>query len=115
MILKLPNPYKEFYIYTYACGEGLGGILMQEGFVIAYESHKLKYHGKNYTTHNLKVGSHSPCPQGVVTLPLSSIHHGEITSSWAKILIYLSHLECQIMKVDRILGGVWPWNRIHQG
>nr|GEX10436.1 reverse transcriptase domain-containing protein [Tanacetum cinerariifolium] len=39
-------------------GDGwLGAILMQRGMVIAYVSHQLKVHKKNYTTHNLELGA----------------------------------------------------------
>lgn len=55
LILKLLDLHKEFSICTNACGEGLGGILMQEGSMIFYESHKIKDHEKNYATHNLEL------------------------------------------------------------
>jgi hypothetical protein len=38
-----------------ACKEGLGGVLSQEGFVVCYESQKLKEHEKNYATHDLEL------------------------------------------------------------
>jgi hypothetical protein len=37
--------------------EGLGGVLIQEGFVICYESRKLKEHEKNYATHDLELAT----------------------------------------------------------
>lgn len=40
---------------TNTCVEGLGGVLLQEDFVIAYESYKLKDHKKNYATHDLEL------------------------------------------------------------
>lgn len=40
-----------------ACVEGLGGVLMQEGSMIAYESCKLKDHEKNYATHDLELAT----------------------------------------------------------
>ena len=46
-ILKIADPKKDFVVCTDACIEGLGGVLMQEGFVICYESRKLKEHEKN--------------------------------------------------------------------
>jgi hypothetical protein len=39
------DPYKE----------GLGGVLMQEGHVICYESRKLNEHKVNYVTHNMEL------------------------------------------------------------
>ena len=45
---------------TDACNEGLGGVLMQEGHVIAYESRKLKTHEKNYATYDLELDTIIP-------------------------------------------------------
>ena len=39
--LKIANPKKDFVVCMDACIEGLGGVLMQEGFFIFYESIKL--------------------------------------------------------------------------
>lgn len=54
-ILKLPDPLKDFIVCTDACIEGLGGVLMREGIVVAYESRKLKDYEKNYATHYLEL------------------------------------------------------------
>ena len=54
-ILKIVDPNKEFVVCTYACIEGLGGVLMQECFMIFYESRKLNEHEKNYETHDLEL------------------------------------------------------------
>ena len=43
-ILKITDPEKDFIVCTDACNEGLGGVLIQEGDAIAYESRKLKTH-----------------------------------------------------------------------
>ena len=56
-VLKIVDPKKDFVVFTDACIEGLGGVLMQEGFVIFYESRKLKEHGNNYATHDLELTS----------------------------------------------------------
>ena len=40
---------------TDACNDGLGGVLTQEGHVIAYESRKLKIHENNYATYDLEL------------------------------------------------------------
>jgi hypothetical protein len=37
-ILRIVDPEKDFLVCIYACKEGLGGVLMQEGQVICYES-----------------------------------------------------------------------------
>ncbi|WMV49759.1 hypothetical protein MTR67_043144 [Solanum verrucosum] len=46
-----------FVVYCYASRIFLGGVLMQNGKVIAYASRKLKVHGKNYPTHDLELAA----------------------------------------------------------
>jgi hypothetical protein len=55
MIFKVPYMDKEFLVCIDTSNEGLGGVLMQEGRVIAYISRKLRRHEENYTTHNLEL------------------------------------------------------------
>ena len=52
-ILKVIDPVKYFVLHTDACGQGIGGVLMQENQVICYGSRKMKEHEKNYATHEL--------------------------------------------------------------
>jgi hypothetical protein len=40
-----------------ACKEGLGGVLMQGGSVVCYESQKLNEHEVNYVTHDLELAA----------------------------------------------------------
>jgi hypothetical protein len=54
-ILRIADPNEDFIVCTYACNEGLGGVLHQNGFVICYESRKLKEHEINYATHDLEL------------------------------------------------------------
>jgi hypothetical protein len=54
-ILKIADPNKDYVVCMDACKEGLGGVLSQEGFVVCYESQKLKEHEKNYATHDLEL------------------------------------------------------------
>jgi hypothetical protein len=54
-ILKIVDINKDYIVCTDACKEGLGGVLSQEGFVVCYESRKLKKHEKNYATHDLEL------------------------------------------------------------
>ena len=42
---------------TNACNDGLGGVLTQDGHVIADESRKLKIHEKNYATYDLELAT----------------------------------------------------------
>ncbi|GJT73881.1 putative reverse transcriptase domain-containing protein [Tanacetum coccineum] len=56
-ILDLPEGSEDFVVYCDASHKGLGAVLMQREKVIAYASRQLKVHEKNYTTHDLKLGS----------------------------------------------------------
>jgi hypothetical protein len=54
-ILKVPDMDVDFLVCTDASKEGLGGVLMQDGRVIAYISRKLRRHEENYATHDLEL------------------------------------------------------------
>ncbi|GKF05406.1 putative reverse transcriptase domain-containing protein, partial [Tanacetum coccineum] len=56
-ILALPEGCEDFVVYCDASHKGLGAVLMQREKVIAYASQQLKVHEKNYTTHDLELGS----------------------------------------------------------
>ena len=56
-VLKVVDLEKDFVVCTDACGQGLGGVLMQENHVICYESRKLKEHEKNYAIHDLELAT----------------------------------------------------------
>nr|GFB24435.1 putative reverse transcriptase domain-containing protein [Tanacetum cinerariifolium] len=56
-ILALPEGAKDFVAYCDASHKGLGAVLMQREKVISYASRQLKIHEKNYTTHNLELGT----------------------------------------------------------
>ncbi|GKC50770.1 putative reverse transcriptase domain-containing protein, partial [Tanacetum coccineum] len=56
-ILALPEGSEDFLVYCDASHKGLGAVLMHREKVIAYASRQLKTHEKNYTTHDLKLGS----------------------------------------------------------
>ncbi|GJS87611.1 putative reverse transcriptase domain-containing protein [Tanacetum coccineum] len=55
--LALPEGSEDFVVYCDASHKGLGAVLMQREKVIAYASRQLKIHEKNYTTHDLELGS----------------------------------------------------------
>ena len=40
-----------------ACGQGLGGVLIQDKHMICYESRKLKEHENNYATQDLELAA----------------------------------------------------------
>jgi hypothetical protein len=54
-VLNIADPDNDFLVCTNACKEGLGGVLLQEGRVICYESRKLNEHEFNYVTHDLEL------------------------------------------------------------
>jgi hypothetical protein len=56
-ILRIANPNMDFMVCTDVCKQGLGGVISQHGFVICYESRKLKEHEKNYATHDLELAT----------------------------------------------------------
>ena len=53
-ILIIADPNEYFIVSTYACKEGIGGILTHNGHVICYEFMNIKDNEKNYTTHDLE-------------------------------------------------------------
>ncbi|GJY08643.1 putative reverse transcriptase domain-containing protein [Tanacetum coccineum] len=56
-ILALPEGSEDFIVYCDASHKGLGVVLMEREKVFSYASRQLKIHEKNYTTHDLELGS----------------------------------------------------------
>ncbi|GJW17828.1 putative reverse transcriptase domain-containing protein [Tanacetum coccineum] len=56
-ILALPKGSEDFIVYCDASIKCLGAVLMQREKVIAYASHQLEIHEKNYATHDLELGA----------------------------------------------------------
>jgi hypothetical protein len=56
-VLTLPMESVGYVVYTNALKKGLGGVLMQQGLVVAYASRQLKEHEKNYPTHDLELAA----------------------------------------------------------
>eukprot|EP00253_Pinus_taeda_P033350 PITA_33350 len=54
-VLNITHPDKEFVLCTDACKRGLGGVPMQEGQVVCFESEKLNEHEQNYPTRDLEL------------------------------------------------------------
>jgi hypothetical protein len=54
-VLVMPDLQKEIDIYCDACGQCLGCVLMQEGYVIAYASRQLRFQELNYPAHDLEL------------------------------------------------------------
>jgi hypothetical protein len=56
-VLAQPDIEKPFDVYCDASGSGLGCVLMQEGWVIAYVSRQLRRHEEHYHTHDLELAT----------------------------------------------------------
>ncbi|GKA29049.1 putative reverse transcriptase domain-containing protein [Tanacetum coccineum] len=56
-IQALPEGSEDFVVYCDASHKGLCVVLMEREKVIAYASRQLKFYEKNYTTHDLELGS----------------------------------------------------------
>jgi hypothetical protein len=56
-VLAMPDIHKSFDIYCDASKQGLGCVLMQEGYMIAYASRQLRKHEQNYPTHDLELAA----------------------------------------------------------
>ena len=56
-MLILPNIHKDFQVYCDASRQGFGGVLMQDGKVVAYTSRQLRPHEVNYATHDLELAA----------------------------------------------------------
>jgi hypothetical protein len=54
LILKFPDMDEEFLVCMNTSQEGLGGVSMQDGRVIAYISRTLRKHEENYATHDVE-------------------------------------------------------------
>eukprot|EP00253_Pinus_taeda_P019573 PITA_19573 len=54
-VLSIADPKKDYTVCTDASKEGVGGVLMQEGKLVAYESRKLKEHEQKYSVYDLEL------------------------------------------------------------
>jgi hypothetical protein len=56
-VIAQPDTTKPFDIYCDASGTGLGGVLLQEGWVISYSSRQLRRHEEHYPIHDLELAA----------------------------------------------------------
>ena len=54
-VLRIADPNKEYLVCTDASKEVVGGVLMQEGILVAYESRKLKEYLQKYLAYDLEL------------------------------------------------------------
>jgi len=57
LVLILPKSDEPFVVYCDASKLGLGGVIMQEGKVVACASRQLRIHERNYITHDLELAA----------------------------------------------------------
>jgi ribonuclease HI len=55
LVLAQPDIEKSFDVYCDASSTGIGGVLMQDGHVIAYASRQLRHHEEHYPTHDIEL------------------------------------------------------------
>ena len=72
-VLRLPNLELPFEVQTYASYRALGGVLMQEGHLVAFESRKLNDVEKKYNTHEKEMTTVIHCLQQWLPYLLGSI------------------------------------------
>jgi hypothetical protein len=53
----LPKSDEPFVVYCDVSKLGFGGVLMQDGKVVAYASRQLRIHERNYPTHDLELAA----------------------------------------------------------
>jgi hypothetical protein len=53
--LRIADPNADFVVCTDLCKEGFRGVLNGNGFVICYDSRKMKENENNYATHDLEL------------------------------------------------------------
>jgi hypothetical protein len=56
-VLMMPNVERPFSIYCDASGQGLGCVLMQDGYVVAYASRQLRKDEEKYSTHDFELAA----------------------------------------------------------
>jgi hypothetical protein len=56
-LIRIVDPNEYLIVCIDSCKEGLGGVLSQNGYVVCYESRKLKEHERHYVTHDLELAS----------------------------------------------------------
>ena len=57
LVLKITYLEKECGLCIDTCKGELGGVLMQDGQVVCYESRKLNEHEQNYPTHDFELAA----------------------------------------------------------
>nr|GEW72531.1 retrovirus-related Pol polyprotein from transposon 17.6 [Tanacetum cinerariifolium] len=100
LILGLPEGSENFVVYCDASHKGLGAVLMQKERVIAYASHQLKIHEKNYMTHDLELGA--------VVFALKMWRHYLYST---KCVVFTDHKSLQHILDQKELNMMWKTKR----
>jgi hypothetical protein len=105
-VLALPNITKPFDVYCDASGTGLGCVLMQEGWVIAYSLRQLRCHEEHYPTHDLELAALVMALRTWRHYLLGNVVHIYMDHKSLKYL-YLARSEHEAKKMARVDQGLW--------
>jgi hypothetical protein len=98
-VLAQPDTTKPFDVYCDASDMGLGGVLMQEGWVISYSSRQLRRHEEHYSTHDLELA--------VVVMALQTWRHYLLGNA---VHIYTDHKSLKYIFTQPDLNmRQWRW------
>jgi hypothetical protein len=101
-VLAQPDTTKPFDVYCDASGTGLGGVLMQEGWVISYSSRQLRHHEEHYSTHDLELAA--------VVMALRMWHHYLLGNA---VHIYTYHKSLKYIFTQPDLNmRQWRWLKL---
>nr|GEU39972.1 reverse transcriptase domain-containing protein [Tanacetum cinerariifolium] len=93
-ILALPKGSEDFVVYCDVSHKGLGIVLMKREKTISYASLQLKFHEKNYTTHDLELRSRSLQKALGTTMAMSITCHLETNGQSEMTIHTLEDMMC---------------------
>jgi hypothetical protein len=109
-ILAQPNIEKPFDVYCDTSGMSIGGVLMQDGHVIAYASRQLRRHKEHYPTcdlellvvvHTLKFGGIALIPS--IKEDVIAAQKADVGMSYIQRKLQLSEAQCFREDADGVL------------
>ncbi|XP_058726596.1 uncharacterized protein LOC131597956 [Vicia villosa] len=98
LVLVIPDPNRSYEVFCDASKKGLGGVLMQDGQVVAYASSQLRSHEENYPTHDLELAAI------VFALKFRNL---DLQFVWAPMNMLISNLCIENDLRERICQAQW--------